>query len=170
MLVLIPFSTLFSDMLGLPSSNSLSSSIVTLFNEQDDGLIEALLCLLDTHSGLQFGSYSARVGISCGQDEDDSMDFFNPIDAFEQFLSNIGHDSSVLLDFLLSNETCFLLYFLRMLKYLNKRTTHPSRNAILQTLNKVSVSIKKLTDKNLFPYDIKPVQRQLEKVIVSEFS
>ena len=92
-------------MLGLPSSNSLSSSIVTLFNEQDDGLIEALLCLLDTHSGLQFGSYSARVGISCGQDEDDSMDFFNPIDAFEQFLSNIGHDSSVLLDFLLSNET-----------------------------------------------------------------
>ena len=97
-LVLIPFSNLFLDMLGLPSSNSLSSSIVTLFNEQDDGLIEALLCLLDTHSGLQFGSYSARVGISCGQDEDDSMDFFNPIDAFEQFLSNIGHDSSVLLD------------------------------------------------------------------------
>ena len=50
-----------------------------------------------------------------------------------------------------------------MLKYLNKRTTHPARSAILKTLNKVSVSIKKLTtDENLLPYDIKPVQRQLE--------
>ena len=146
-------------MLGLPSSNSLSSSIVTLFNEQDDGLIEALLCVLDTHSGLQFGSYSARVGISCGQDEDDSMDFFNPIDAFEQFLSNIGHGSSVLLD-LLSNET----YFLRMLKYLNKRITeqHILPEVPFYKLNEVSVSIKKLTDTNLVPYDIKPVQRQLE--------
>jgi hypothetical protein len=99
----------------------------------------------------------ASVVTSCGQDKDDSMDLFNPIDAFEQFVSNIGHDSSVLKDFLLSNESCYLLYFLRMLKYLNKRTTHPARCAILKTLNKVSVSIKKLTDKNLFPYDINPV-------------
>ena len=119
-------------------------------------------------SGLQYGSYSSRIGISCGQDDDDSMDFFDPIDAFEQFLSNIGNDSSVVLDFLLSTETCFLLYLLRMLKYLNKKTQHPSKNAILQTLSKVSVSIKKLTDKNLFPYDIKPVQRQLEKLLVSD--
>ena len=154
-----------NDILGLPSSSYLSSSIVTLFNEQDDGMIEALLCLLDAHSGLQYGSYSSRIGITCGQEEDDSMDFFNPIDAFEHFLSSISHDSSVLLDFLLSNETCFLLYLLRILKYLNKRTQHPARGAILETLRKVSVSIKKLTEKNLFPYDIKPVQKQLEKLL-----
>ena len=29
----------------------------------------------------------------------------------------IARDSSVLLDFLVSNETCFLLYFLRFLKF-----------------------------------------------------
>ena len=104
----------------------------------------------------------ASIVISLGQDENKSMDFFNPIDAFEQFLSKIGHDSRVLLEFFLSNETYFLLFFLEMLKYLNKRTTHPARSAILQTLNKVSVSIKKLTDINLFSYDVKPVQRQLE--------
>ena len=82
-------------------------------------------------------------------------------------MSNIGHDSSVLLDFLLLNETYFLLYFLRMLKYLNKRITeqHILPEVPFYKLNEVSVSIKKLTDTNLVPYDIKPVQRQLEKVI-----
>ncbi len=153
-----------NDVLGLPSSTSLNSGVTTLFNDQDDGMIEALLCLLDTHSGLQFGSYSARVGISCG-DDDDSMDFFHPIDGFELFLSSISHDPSVLLDFLLSNETCFLLYFLRLLKYLNKRTQHSSREAIISTLGKLFSSIKRLTDKNLFPYDIKPVQKQMEKLL-----
>ena len=90
------------------------------------------------------------------------MDFFNPIDAFEEFLQNISHDSSVILDFLVSNETCFLLYFLRMLKYLNK-VKSGGHTSVLTTLKKVQLSIKKLTDKSLFPYDIKPVLKQLEK-------
>jgi len=150
-----------NDTLGLPSSNSLNSGIVTLFNEQDDGLIEALLCLLDAHSGLQFGSYSARISF-VEEENNESMDFFNPIDAFEEFLQSISHDSSVILDFLVSNETCFLLYFLRMLKYLNK--VRSGNTSVLTTLKKVQFSIKKLTDKSLFPYDIKPVLKQLEKL------
>ena len=34
----------------------------------------------------------------------------------------------------------------------------------LQTLQKVKHSIKKLTDKSLFPYDINPVLKHLEKL------
>ena len=163
--ILLKLKIWINDTLGLPSSNSLNSGIVTLFNDQDDAMIEALLCLLDTHSGLQFGSYSARISMIDNYQEDinhESMDFFNPIDAFEEFLNGISHDSSVLLDFLVSNETCFLLYFLRMLKYLNK--VRSANTIVLTTLKKVQLSIKKLTDKSLFPYDIRPVLKQLEKL------
>ena len=163
--ILLKLKIWINDTLGLPSSNSLNSGIVTLFNDQDDAMIEALLCLLDTHSGLQFGSYSARISMIDNYQEDinhESMDFFNPIDAFEEFLNGISHDSSVLLDFLVSNETCFLLYFLRMLKYLNK--VRSASTIVLTTLKKVQLSIKKLTDKSLFPYDIRPVLKQLEKL------
>ena len=144
----------------------MSDNIITIFNEQDDGLIEALLCLLDTYSGLQYGSYAARVSCGLNEDFDGSMDFFHPFDGFEGFLQSISHDPSVILDFLLSNETCFLLYFLRILKYLNKSVLSgklPTTSSI-QTLQKVRNSIKKLTDKNLFPYDIQPVLKQLEKL------
>ena len=165
--ILVKLKIWINDTLGLPSSNSLNSGIVTLFNDQDDAMIEALLCLLDTHSGLQFGSYSSRI-IDNNQEElnFESMDFFNPIDAFEEFLNGISHDSSVLLDFLVSNETCFLLYFLRILKYLNK--VRSANTLVLTTLKKVQLSIKKLTNKSLFPYDIRPVLKQLEKLTETE--
>jgi hypothetical protein len=77
----------------------------------------------------------------------------------------------VILDFLLSNETCFLLYFLRLLKYLSKNSStyplhlHPERTSIVQVLKKVHVSIRKLTQKSLFPYEISPVLKQLEKLV-----
>ena len=164
--ILVKLKIWINDTLGLPSSNSLNSGIVTLFNDQDDAMIEALLCLLDTHSGLQFGSYSARISMIEEELNSESMDFFNPIDAFEEFLNGISHDSSVLLDFLVSNETCFLLYFLRMLKYLNK--VRSANTLVLTTLKKVQLSIKKLTNKSLFPYDIRPVLKQLEKLTETE--
>lgn len=44
----------------------------------------------------------------------------NPHCIFLFFLKNVGFDSSVLLDFLISSETCFLEYFVRYLKLLQK--------------------------------------------------
>ncbi len=138
---------------------------------QDDGLIEALLCLLDTYTGIQFGSYTARLGISAGEEED-CLDLFNPMEGFDCFLQALANDSSMILDFLLSNETCFLLYFLRFLKYLAKNTSssrsHPARERILPTLFKVRTSIQKLTNKQLFPYDIAPVLKLLDKLHVAK--
>lgn len=45
---------------------------------------------------------------------------YNPHCIFLFFLKNIGFDSTVLLDFLISSETCFLEYFVRYLKLLLK--------------------------------------------------
>lgn len=90
------------------------------------------------------------------------------------FCQTISCDASVILDFLLSNETCFLLYFLRLLKYLSKNSTttstlpvqiNPDRSSILHVLQKVHLSIRKLTQKSLFPYEISPVLKQLEKLV-----
>ncbi|KAG8516353.1 Protein Lines-1 [Galemys pyrenaicus] len=45
---------------------------------------------------------------------------YNPHCIFLFFLRNIGFDSTLLLDFLISSETCFLEYFVRYLKLLQK--------------------------------------------------
>lgn len=45
---------------------------------------------------------------------------YNPHCIFLFLLKNIGFDSTVLLDFLISSETCFLEYFVRYLKLLQK--------------------------------------------------
>ena len=47
----------------------------------------------------------------------------NPSLGFQQLVTIVSRDSSVLLDFLVSNETCFLLYFLRFLKFVSKVCT-----------------------------------------------
>lgn len=49
---------------------------------------------------------------------------YNPHCIFLFLLKNIGFDSSVLLDFLISSETCFLEYFVRYLKLLQKDWAH----------------------------------------------
>ena len=83
---------------------------------------------------------------------------------FEGFLQAVSFDHSVLLDFLVSNETCFLLYFLRFLKFLNRKAPKLD-SSVTEVLVKIKTSIGKLTNKDLFPYDIAPVQRLLEKVV-----
>jgi hypothetical protein len=44
----------------------------------------------------------------------------NPTRGFMRLVEMVRRDSSVLLDFLVSNETCFLLYLLRYLKFIVK--------------------------------------------------
>lgn len=48
---------------------------------------------------------------------------YNPHCVFLFLLKNIGFDASVLLDFLISSETCFLEYFVKYLKLLQKDWT-----------------------------------------------
>jgi len=141
---------------------SLQESLLHILQEQDDVLIEGLLCLLDTHVALYVP----------GKEPETALLDTNPARGFIHLVSIVSRDSSVLLDFLVSNETCFLLYFLRLLKFISKNwlvfeTTcgaqYPETTAILLELKQ---SIQRLMSKSLFPYNIGPVFRLLEKVEV----
>nr|XP_046246444.1 protein Lines homolog 1 isoform X2 [Scatophagus argus] len=85
-----------------------------LFGEQDDDMMEAAKALLSVFlhhrmcSGLDdFAVLEAACDSGC-----------NPHCHFLLLLQSISFDHSILLDFLISTETCFLEYFVRYLKYL----------------------------------------------------
>ncbi|XP_044191111.1 protein Lines homolog 1 isoform X2 [Thunnus albacares] len=85
-----------------------------LFGEQDDDMMEAAKAFLSIFlhhrvcSGLDdFAVLEAACASGC-----------NPHCHFLLLLQSISFDHSILLDFLISTETCFLEYFVRYLKYL----------------------------------------------------
>jgi len=149
------------DILPVLPHQSLQESLLHLLQEQDDVLIEGLLCLLDTHMALYIpGKKEPEPGL---------LDT-NPTRGFLTLLNLISRDSSVLLDFLVSNETCFLLYLLRYLKFVVKDwagfvgTCDSNYTEAIQILIDLKQSISRLLSKSLFPYNIGPVYRLLEKV------
>jgi len=149
------------EILPILPQQSLQESLLHLLQEQDDVLIEGLLCLLDTHIALYIpGKKEAEPGL---------LDT-NPTRGFLTLIDLVSRDSSVLLDFLVSNETCFLLYLLRYLKFVVKDWTgfvvscKNNYSLAVQILIDLKQSIERLLSKSLFPYNIGPVYRLLEKV------
>ena len=97
------------------ASSSFQECFLGLFSDQDDRLFEGLLCLLDIH-------VAAGVLSDADEEEGEGEDSaasaprrLDPVDMFETVVGSggFGWDASVVLDFLISSETCFLLYFLR---------------------------------------------------------
>lgn len=86
-----------------------SNWIVDLFKDQDDALASALLYCLE------FEIYISRCGFELGA----SKRNWNSQHLFGKFVETIGYDHSVLMDLLISEETCFLFYILRYLKMCN---------------------------------------------------
>ncbi|XP_054692695.1 protein Lines homolog 1 isoform X3 [Grus americana] len=85
-----------------------------IFIEQDDDMWEAAKALLLIYLQLNRLRYDAASNLS--QKEEESWNFlthasgYNPHCIFLFFLEKIAFDSTVLLDFLISSETCFLEY------------------------------------------------------------
>ncbi|XP_069841387.1 protein Lines homolog 1 isoform X2 [Dendropsophus ebraccatus] len=90
------------------------------FIEQDDDMVEVAKSLL------QMYLHNPRLHSPTSEDEDDVWKLLshqcgiNPHCIFLFLLKNVMYDSSVLLDFLISSETCFLEYFVRYLKLLKE--------------------------------------------------
>uniref|UniRef100_A0A671V6W5 Lines homolog 1 n=1 Tax=Sparus aurata TaxID=8175 RepID=A0A671V6W5_SPAAU len=84
-----------------------------LFGEQDDDMMEALKALLSIflHHRLSGLDESSELEAACASG-------CNPHCHFLLLLRSISFDHSILLDFLISTETCFLEYFVLYLKYL----------------------------------------------------
>jgi hypothetical protein len=123
--------------------------------------VEALVCLLDVYSSAS----------------DCRPRSISPHSSFRAFLSTLAFDSTVLLDYLVSDDTYFLLYLLRYLKLLAKApgdfvqamTAGSSSGASLDDLDasvavlaKLRDSVKSLTQQELFPYNVAPLLKVLE--------
>ncbi|NWR58243.1 LINES protein, partial [Bucorvus abyssinicus] len=95
-----------------------------IFIEQDDDMWEAAKALLLIY--LKFDRLRCDAVDNSSQKEEESWNFLthasgcNPHCIFLFFLEKIAFDSTVLLDFLISSETCFLEYLVRYLKLLRK--------------------------------------------------
>lgn len=139
--------------------------LIHLFSEQDDYLIESMVCTLDITVGIVYRNSMYP----------DLIPMLNPIASFIEFLKVVSHDSDVLLDYLVSNETCFLLYLLRFLKYVRRnwpKFLETCQQADLggtrglddtmRVLIRLRLQISRLVSKSLFPYNIGPVLRLLE--------
>uniref|UniRef100_A0A4W3H1N6 Uncharacterized protein n=1 Tax=Callorhinchus milii TaxID=7868 RepID=A0A4W3H1N6_CALMI len=81
-----------------------------VFLEQDDDMVEAARALLNIYIHSVRGVNSLNAHESC----------FNPHCIFLLLLNNLTFDHCVLLDFLISAETCFLEYFVRYLRLLRE--------------------------------------------------
>ncbi|XP_034837564.1 protein lines [Maniola hyperantus] len=139
--------------------------LIHLFSEQDDYLIESMVCTLDITVGIVYRNSMYP----------DLIPMLNPIMSFIEFLKVVSHDSDVLLDYLVSNETCFLLYLLRFLKYVRRnwpkfletcqQTDSGSSTGLddtMRVLIRLRLQISRLVSRSLFPYNISPVLRLLE--------
>ncbi|CAH0403742.1 unnamed protein product [Chilo suppressalis] len=139
--------------------------LIHLFSEQDDYLIESMVCTLDITCGIVYRNSMYP----------DLIPMLNPISSFIEFLKVVSHDSDVLLDYLVSNETCFLLYLLRFLKYVRRNwpkfldTCQQADSGgtrglddTMRVLIRLRLQISRLVSKSLFPYNIGPVLRLLE--------
>jgi hypothetical protein len=147
---------------GYYADTSFSDAVVILFFDQDDSMVEAMLCLLDIYNGFQALLHNL----------DTSPIQFEPVATFTQFMCKCAWDTSVIIDFLISNETCFLLYFLRLLKYIAK---HNPKRRLLDSgaadgprlkacLVGVQGALEKLTRNQLFPYNVAPILSILTKI------
>ncbi|XP_041031314.1 protein Lines homolog 1 isoform X1 [Carcharodon carcharias] len=106
-----------------PERSQLLSHPCTLvslvFGEQDDDMVEAARALLNIYkrSYRSLDSYSqGKTDISLETHEH----CFNPHCIFLLMLQNLAFDHCVLLDFLISTETCFLEYLVRYLRLLQE--------------------------------------------------
>ncbi|XP_056678794.1 protein Lines homolog 1-like [Monodelphis domestica] len=98
-----------------------------IFIEQDDDMLEAAKASLGIYQKLTRAWNEAAKGTTQEKETWDHQTHengLNPHCIFLFLLKNIDFDATVLLDFLISSETCFLEYFVRYLKLLQVERNH----------------------------------------------
>ncbi|POG75116.1 hypothetical protein GLOIN_2v1568586 [Rhizophagus irregularis DAOM 181602=DAOM 197198] len=108
------------------------------------------------------------------------LNHFTSHDFFLRFLISTGFNHSILLDFIISNETNFLEFLLKYCKYLeqdisqffiickkfDKKNSEMENCAeqVLRVFNCLIQSIQSLMEKKLFPYNATSLIKRLKKV------
>lgn len=152
------------DTLEFHPESHFSKILIHLFEDQDDYLIEAMVCTLDVTVGISFRNNAFP----------ELATMLSPVLTFLEFLRTVANSADLLLDLLVSNETCFLLYLLRFLKYVRFnwalftgacRHSDTGVNCLDDTMSvliRLRLQISRLVSRSLYPYDISPVLRLLE--------
>jgi protein Lines len=122
------------------------------------------VCTLDVTSGISFRNNAFPELVA----------MLNPVYTFLEFLKMISNSSDLLLDLLVSSETCFLLYLLRFLKYIRLNWSmfvdscrsfgmgNHTLDDTMEVMTRLRHQIGRLVSKSLYPYDIAPILRLLE--------
>ncbi|XP_063701287.1 protein lines [Culicoides brevitarsis] len=162
--VLTRLETFMKNALEFHPESHFSKILIHLFADQDDYLIEAMVCTLDVTASISFRNNAFPELVA----------MLNPVYTFLEFLNMISNSSDLLLDLLVSNETCFLLYLLRYLKYIrlnwsmfvqscqDARFGNNCLDETMSVLIRLRLKISRLVSKSLYPYDISPILRLLE--------
>lgn len=168
----------------------LSKVIVNLFSNQDDYLLEAMLCMLGTTLAFRPSNAVNRQTNNDRPQLRMLIEMICPVYTFLEFLELIDYGMQTMLDFLLTDETCFLLYFLRFLKYISKDWTmfqnqcnrwqstsnamrsnsHSNKQPykhVMDVLISLRLKLDRLVFQRIFPYEISPLttlMRQCESL------
>lgn len=167
----------------------LTKVIVHLFSNQDEYLIEAMLCMLGTTitflpRQMPFGTVNRASGSTNQPNRNQFIELIkmiSPVYTFLEFLEIINFDKQIMLELLISDETCFLLYFLRFLKYIrsdwvmfrercndwssssntmrfaNRGNSEPMLQKVMNVLTPLRMKLERLVLRRAFPYDISPL-------------
>src|SRR3954452_21288444 len=108
------------------------------------------------------------------------LNHYTSHDFFLRFLISTGFNHSILLDFLISNETIFLEFLLNYCKHLEQDISQfliickkfDEKNSemencaelVLVVFNNLAQSIQSLMEKNLFPYNATSLVMRLKKL------
>jgi len=176
------------------------SAISSLYEEDDSGLIQVALYLFQIYANIQ---RQFQCPHSFFNDQficpvvQEIMKEIHPHKIFARIVHLIHCDHTVLLDFLISNETQFLEYFLIYLHFLEKNwsssreffskateeqdttkhstmtTSNKTTDEVIPTIIRLKYALVKLTEKNLFPFKVTPLVKCLctiEDLSESSFS
>jgi len=135
-------------------SETPGAALLDLFQDQDNDLVQALLTLQRLWIGwsaLPDGHFSPLPPS------------WHPHQIIMVFLSSIGCDHLVLLDFLISGETHFVEYLLHYLRFATKEPPeeHLTSTTLRDTLFKLMVSVEQMHAKDLFPYNAAPLIKRM---------
>jgi len=159
----------FEDVL---TKDNVLESFLELFTDQDDILIDAMNHLLSVYEALDSESKTAVYFTKKFPVVHFLKEKLFPPKVFADFLEIVHFDHSVLLDFLISDETNFLSCLLNYLHFeigrlsnsnnlLGSSYEEDSDLAVQMCLQKLRETIQKLQTKNLFPYNIQPLVKRL---------
>lgn len=136
--------------------------IVQLFSDRNDVLIESMVCTIDISLVLCYRRNSLPM----------LRHVLNPTASLIEFLQTLSYNNDLnesILDLLLGSDTSFLLYIMRILKFICNRWTEFSlccdsklKNT-MNTLKGLQTSLENLIKNDLTPYNLNPVLRLLVK-------